>query len=273
MEYRKNEIRAGVFLLVSFAIFAVMVFAVSDIQSLFKKKKDLTVLFSFSDGIEKNAQVRYSGIKVGRVSHIRVAPDQGDKVELTLNVYSDTVIKEDTKAAIKSLGLVGGKYVELSGGAPQAKLLAPGVVMHGEESVKMEELTRMGMDVVTKLKSVAQSIEKIVQNVERTVGDPALSKNIKSAVQNVNEITENVKVMTSSKEQVAETLKNLPELLKKIDASVANLKEITEKTDKLVGENRKNVDATMENVKEITNNLKELTEDVKKHPWKLIRKP
>jgi hypothetical protein len=29
----------------------------------------------------------------------------------------------------------------------------------------------------------------------------------------------------------------------------------------------------MENVKEITANLKDLTEDVKKHPWKLIRKP
>jgi len=29
----------------------------------------------------------------------------------------------------------------------------------------------------------------------------------------------------------------------------------------------------MENVKEITTNLKELTDDVKKHPWKLIRKP
>ncbi len=52
-----------------------------------------------------------------------------------------------------------------------------------------------------------------------------------------------------------------------------DLKEITDKTDRIVGENRKNVEATMENMKEITTNLKELTDDVKKHPWKLIRKP
>ena len=177
------------------------------------------------------------------------------------------------KVSIKTLGLVGKKYVDFSGGTPESKPLKPGAVLYGEESLKMEDLTRMGLDVVNKLKGVAQNIEKIVQNVERTVGDPALSKNIKGAVQNVNEITENVKVMTSSKEQVAETLRNLPELLKKVDASIANLKEITEKTDKLMGENRKNIDATMENVKEITNNLKEMTDDVKKHPWKLIRKP
>nr|MDA8421856.1 MlaD family protein [Nitrospiraceae bacterium] len=108
MGYRRNEIRAGVFLLLSFVILTVMIFAVSDIQSLFKKKKEVRVLFQFSDGIEKNASVRLSGIKVGKVSDIRVAPELGDKVELTLSVFSDTVIRRDTKAAIKTLGLVGG---------------------------------------------------------------------------------------------------------------------------------------------------------------------
>jgi len=108
MEYRRSEIRAGIFLLLAFAILVVMVFAVSDIQSLFKKKKDIKVLFAFSDGIEKNAQVRLSGIKIGKVTHIRVAPEHRDNVELTLSIFSDTVLKQDAKAAIKSLGLVGG---------------------------------------------------------------------------------------------------------------------------------------------------------------------
>jgi phospholipid/cholesterol/gamma-HCH transport system substrate-binding protein len=273
MEYRRNEIRAGAFILTSFIIAVVMLFAVSDLQGMFKKRKEYKVLFLSNEGLEKNANVRISGIRIGRVSDMRVVPELGGKVELTLNVFDEAVIKEDMKVSIKTLGLIGKKYVDFSGGTPESKPLKPGAVLYGEESLKMEDLTRMGLEVVNKLKVVAQNIEKIVQNVERTVGDPALSKNIKGAVQNVNEITENVKVMTSSKDEVAETLKNLPGLLTKIDASVANLREITEKTDKLVGENRKNIDTTMENVKEITTNLKEMTDDVKKHPWKLIRKP
>jgi phospholipid/cholesterol/gamma-HCH transport system substrate-binding protein len=273
MQYRKNEIRAGAFILISFIIMVVLLFSVSDLQGIFKKRNEYKVLFLSNDGLEKNANVRISGIRIGRVSGMRVVPELGNKVELTLDVFEDAVIKEDVKASIKTLGLVGKKYVDISGGTSSARQLRPGAVLYGEESLKMEDLTRMAMEVVDKLKGVAQNIEKIVQNVERTVGDPALAKNIKGAVLNVNEITENVKVMTSSKDEVAQTLKNLPDLLKKVDASVENLKEITEKTDKLVGENRKNVDATMDNVKEITNNLKEMTEDVKKHPWKLIRKP
>jgi phospholipid/cholesterol/gamma-HCH transport system substrate-binding protein len=280
MEYRKNEIRAGIFILLSFSILVVLLFAVSDLRGIFKKTNEFKVLFSVSEGIEKNANVRYSGIRIGRVSDMRVIPELGGKVELTLSVYEDTVIKEDVKVSIKTTGLVGKKYVSLEGGSPDAKPLKPGAVLNGEEPLKMEDLTKMGLEIAGKMKHVAV-------NLDRLLGDPALSKsikgtvmnaqevseNIKGAALNVQEVTENLKVMTSGKEEVAQSLKDLPGLLKKLDDSVANLKEITDKTDKMLAENRKNVDVTMENVKEITTNLKELTDDVKKHPWKLIRKP
>jgi phospholipid/cholesterol/gamma-HCH transport system substrate-binding protein len=280
MEYRKNEIRAGIFILGSFSILVVLLFAVSDLQGVFKKSKEIKVLFSASEGLEKNASVRYSGIRIGRVSDMRVVPKLGGKVELTLSVYEETVIKDDVKVSIKTTGLVGKKYVSLEGGSPDAKPLKAGAVLNGQESLTMEDLTKMGLEVAGKLKHIAG-------NLDRLLGDPALSKSIKGTVLNIQEVTENMKgavlnaqevsenlkVMTSSKEEVAQSLKNLPELLKKLDASIANLKEITDKTDKLVDENSENIDETMENVRKITTNLKELTNDVKNHPWKLIRKP
>ena len=273
MEYRKNEVRAGAFLLTSFVILVALLFSVSDLQGIFKKRKEYKVVFQTNEGLEKHANVRISGIRVGRVSGMRVAPEMGNKVELTLDVFEEAVIQEDVKVSIKTQGVVGKKYVDISGGTAGAKQLKPGSVIYGEESLKMEDLTRMAMELVNRLKGVALSIEKVVQNVERTVGDPALSRNIKGAVANVNDITENVKVMTSSKDEVAKTLKELPELMKKVDASISSLKEITEKTDKLVGENRKNIDDTLANVKDISSNVKDLTERMKKDPWILIRKP
>ncbi len=266
MEYRRTEIRAGVFLLVSFAILVVMVFAVSDIQSLFKKKKEVKALFLFSDGIEKNAQVRLSGIKVGKVADIRVAPEFTGKIELTLSIFSDTVVKEDTKAAIKTLGLVGGKYVELTGGSPKARLLGPGGMIIGEESFKLEDLTRAALDVVDKLKNVAT-------NLDHMLGDPALAKALKNTIQNLQEVSANVKTMTSNKDEVAQTLKDLPALLKKIDESANNLKALTEKSDKLVGDNKKNIDEMVEHFRDMGKNLKDASEEIKKAPWKLLRKP
>jgi phospholipid/cholesterol/gamma-HCH transport system substrate-binding protein len=270
MEYRKQEIRAGIFLLAAFFVFAAMVFAVSDIQSLFRKKKELRVLFAFSDGIEKNAQVRLSGLKIGKVTKVRVAPEHGDRVELTLEVYADALLREDSRAAVKTLGLVGGKYVEVTPGSPDAKELGPGGVLDGEQSLKMEDLTKAGLEVVGKLRNIAL-------NLDRLLGDPALARNIKATVANVEQVTANIRAITAElnehKGPVTETMKGLPELMKKLDAGIANLKAVTEKTDLIMGDNRKQIDATIDNVKETTKNLKELTDDVKKHPWKLIRKP
>jgi len=266
MEYHRSEIRAGVFLLLSFSILVVMVFVVSDVQSLFKKKKEVKVLFAFSDGIEKNAPVRYSGIKIGRVEGVRIAPEHGDRVEVTLRVYRDTVIKQDTKVEIKTLGLVGGKYVELSNGSANAKPVGPDEVLIGEQSIKLEDLTKTVLEVAGKLKNVAT-------NLDRMLGDPALARSVKTSVQNLQEISQNINVMTSSKDQVAAGLKDLPELLTKAEEIADNLKAITDKTNMIIGDNKKNIDAMLESFKDTAQNLKETTDDVKKHPWKLIRKP
>lgn len=270
MEYKKNEVRAGIFLLTAFAVFVVMVFAVSDVRSLFAKKKEIKVLFTMSDGIEKNAQVRLAGIKIGKVTNVRVAQEHGDMVEVTLHVVEDAIIKEDSRAAIKTLGLVGGKYVEMTPGSPDANLLKPGGIIDGEQSLRMEDLTKAGLEVVGKLRNIAF-------NIDRLLGDPALARNIKATVANVEQVTANIRSITAevneNKGSVTETMKGLPDLMKKLDGSIANLKAVTEKTDLMMGDNRKQVDATLENVREITKNLKELTDDLKKNPWKLIRKP
>jgi phospholipid/cholesterol/gamma-HCH transport system substrate-binding protein len=284
MEYRRSEVGAGIFILVSFIILALMIFAVSDIQSLFKKKREIKVLFQYSDGIEKNAPVRYSGIKIGKVTSIRMASEFGDKVELTLSVYRDAIIREDTRAAIKTQGLVGDKYVELSGGSPQMPVLQPGKLLIGEESFKLEDLTKAGLELVTKMKGIANNIDRVANNIDRMTDDPAMTASIRTILHNLQDTSANLEVMTSSKDEVAKGLKNLPEMLekmedsttlilKKLEDSSTNLKAVTEKTDTMLGDNKKKIDDTLENIKQMTQNLKETSEDVKSHPWKLIRKP
>lgn len=266
MEYRRSEIRAGIFILTAFTVLVVMVFSVSDIPSMFKPKKDVKAVFEMSEGIEKNAPVRYSGMKIGKVKKIRVAPELGDRIELTLSVYRDVVIKEDSSAAIKTLGLVGGKYVEISTGTPKSRPLPPGGVIKGEGALRIEDLTRAGLEVVEKLRNIADNLNKVLGNAE-------IARSITATVKNMEQITANLKTITANKDEISHSLENIPELVKKLDESATNLKMITEKADRLLGENKKNIDATLENIREMTKNLKETTEEVKKHPWKLIRKP
>lgn len=67
-------------------------------------------------GLDANAAVRYRGVDVGRVRNIMLAPGNVEQVRLTLDVEQGTPVKEDTLATLRTYGLTGIAFVELSAG-------------------------------------------------------------------------------------------------------------------------------------------------------------
>jgi len=64
-----------------------------------------------------------SGVKVGRVTHIELAPDL--RARVTLDVDAKLELPVDTSASIRTAGLLGDQFIELEPGA-EDKLLASG---------------------------------------------------------------------------------------------------------------------------------------------------
>jgi len=71
-------------------------------------------------GLNLDAPVKYSGVNVGKVSAIELDPANPERVILLFSIEQGTPIKEDTLAVLKTQGLTGITYVELSGGARDA---------------------------------------------------------------------------------------------------------------------------------------------------------
>jgi len=67
-------------------------------------------------GLNLNAPVRYRGVDVGRVRTIMLAPGNVEQVRLTLDIERGTPVKEDTLATLRTQGLTGIAFVELSAG-------------------------------------------------------------------------------------------------------------------------------------------------------------
>ena len=74
-------------------------------------------------GLSINALVKYNGVDVGRVSNISLDPKNPQRVRLELAIIYGTMIKKDTLATLKTQGLTGIAYVELSGGNTNSPLL------------------------------------------------------------------------------------------------------------------------------------------------------
>jgi phospholipid/cholesterol/gamma-HCH transport system substrate-binding protein len=76
-------------------------------------------------GLNLNAPVKYNGVDVGKVQEIELDATNPQRVNLKFAIERGTPIKVDTVAMLKTQGLTGIAYVELSGGAAASAPLGP----------------------------------------------------------------------------------------------------------------------------------------------------
>ncbi len=69
-----------------------------------------------------------------------------------------------------------------------------------------------------------------------------------------------------------ELVKRGSQLLDKFEKIAATLDKMTDDMKELLGNNKGDLDLTIKNLNETSSNLKEMTYDLKRHPWKLLRK-
>jgi phospholipid/cholesterol/gamma-HCH transport system substrate-binding protein len=77
-------------------------------------------------GLDVQAPVKYLGVDVGKVSAISIDPQNSQQVRLRFLIGRGTPIKQDSVAVLKTQGLTGIAYVELSGGSPGSPPLGAG---------------------------------------------------------------------------------------------------------------------------------------------------
>lgn len=74
-------------------------------------------------GLNLNAPVKYNGVDVGKVQAIALDHTNPNTVNLFFAIERGTPVKQDTIAILKTQGLTGIAYVELSGGSMASPLL------------------------------------------------------------------------------------------------------------------------------------------------------
>jgi phospholipid/cholesterol/gamma-HCH transport system substrate-binding protein len=130
-------------------------------------------------GLNLNAPVKYSGVDVGKVRAITLDPGHPERVNLLLAIERGTPIKEDTVAVLKTQGLTGIAYVELSGGAldsPPLRASAgrPYPVIRTKPSLAAR-LENVLTTVLAKLDSTSTNINAILSEENRAAFRSALA--------------------------------------------------------------------------------------------------
>jgi phospholipid/cholesterol/gamma-HCH transport system substrate-binding protein len=130
-------------------------------------------------GLNLNAPVKYRGVDVGKVRDIRLNPANTEQVRLVFAIERGTPIKEDTEAVLKTQGLTGIAYVELSGGGRNAQPLPP--PKPGEYPViktkpsLLSRLENVLTSLMTKLDTTSDAVNAILSEENRAAFKSALA--------------------------------------------------------------------------------------------------
>ncbi|HOV87485.1 MAG TPA: MlaD family protein [Syntrophobacteraceae bacterium] len=312
MEVFRTETRVGLLILAALVLVSVGIFITSDIRELWESKRTIELLFPYADGITRGSPVWYAGFEVGEVSGIRIAPGTTDRIAVTAKIDPRARVRKDSRIDIRSLGMMGAKYVEITPGSPDSPELEPGETLEGKGPSSLSEILETGQQVATRLAALVEETRTLVHEV-RT------ESSLKEAIQNANgllvdlrergkdlqpimrkvgsfadsldqtganlkktsgeggkELTALLKELRDTNRDLQKRIENvelqLTKTLAQIDRGFSEAEGFARGAKTLLVSNEKDITSFIKHLKETTRHLEILTEDLRAHPWKVVWK-
>ncbi|MGH7046141.1 MAG: MlaD family protein [Stellaceae bacterium] len=185
METRAHYVAVGTFVLVVIFLAFGAVLWLGRVE--FSKHFDRYYVFfkGSVEGLSKGSSVQYNGIPVGRVTDIRVDPNNIGQIQVTVEIDTSLIaIKSDARAYLDTNLLSGVATVQIRGGTEEAGLLEPKpghhypIIPPGRSA--LEEVKASLPDLTAELKVVAGNLNALLNPQNRqAIGDSL--QNIRTA--------------------------------------------------------------------------------------------
>jgi outer membrane protein OmpA-like peptidoglycan-associated protein len=159
--------RLGLFIVTTLLILAAGVFLIGKKRFLFRHTYRLEAGFQNVAGLDNGAGVRVGGIHLGTVKYISLPSGPNGKLTVVMDMADSTknIVRQDSVATIKTEGLLGDKYVEVSFGSEKAGAIESGDTIRGETPVDFSDAALAVMNQSkTAVASFAEDADALKQN-------------------------------------------------------------------------------------------------------------
>ncbi len=180
-------------------------------------------------GLSTDASVKYRGVNVGTVEQLGISPHNSEEVELRLKIEHGTPIKTNTTAQLKSFGITGLSFIELSGGSKDAPLLKQSTdsipIIPAIPSTftqlyaSLEQLIQQSTSALGKFDKIlsAENLENISAILRET---KLLVKDIRGQMEGLQNFVESGVVMEKQVSRAFEKVANASDSVKKMADSL-----------------------------------------------------
>lgn len=131
------QLTVGLFIIAGVICLGYLSIKLARMEVLGEKGYEVYALFSNSGGLKTGSSIMIAGVTVGRVKTITLEDYQA---RVVLNIPQNVKIQEDAIASIKTKGLIGEKYIEITPGGSEEIIPPGGRIRETQPAVDLEQL-------------------------------------------------------------------------------------------------------------------------------------
>jgi len=191
-----SSLKVGIVVLIGLVVFVFIVSIVGTEQNVFASTYKVNFFVTNVHGLVNGAMISLGGLKVGFVtSMVFTSRDSINGVDVTAEILTKyrTTITTSTIAQIKTIGLLGDKYIDLSIGGKDEQPLAEGSFIPINESFDIETAGpqfKLALADFTELlkhaKGIAASMERGEGSIGRLIKQPNVANEMERFLRSLN---------------------------------------------------------------------------------------
>lgn len=260
MDFEKNDAAIGAFVLAAIAIFIATLAGINR-GRLTSQTYHLQIQLPNIAGIDKGVEVMYQGYKAGAVDQVTIAYEPEFRFIVRLAIKQDIRLKMGTTVIVRNKGFGGAKYLELS---PPSRGEGRAIVPDGALLATLRET-----DLMSKAHEVMGELQRVVRNFQKEgTGDEIVRivKHAELALASLDRALTNVSAL------MEENRAALKGTLQQAQGLTTRTNEALSKKDAALQQSVESLKESMSHLPAIMINLEELTAELKRHPWRMVRK-
>jgi phospholipid/cholesterol/gamma-HCH transport system substrate-binding protein len=209
-----TEFKVGIVVMLAILILFYMSFRIGKFGALTRSGYTVTAEFDNIAGLDTKSPVELAGVEIGRVSKIDLVEY---RAKASLLIRKEVQIPIDSRVSIKSFGILGDKYLEITPG--QSKVFAK----NGDQLtnvVTYADYDEIFQNVATAAKTFGETMEQF----KGAIGDEE-KQNLRESLANIKEVSGDFKVL------IAENRGNVKKIVTNFADASSKLGPLADKAD------------------------------------------
>jgi phospholipid/cholesterol/gamma-HCH transport system substrate-binding protein len=157
------------------AIICFAIFSIGHGARILRRTQTVEAHFHRINGLQTGAPVALSGLNIGAVQSINFPPDpHADYVIVKMWIADADLprVRADSVAQIDTMGLLGDKFVEITGGNPESASLAPNQILASQDPFDFQALLQKpgASEMIDNAIEISQSLKSILKSIDEGHG-------------------------------------------------------------------------------------------------------